>query len=223
MRRPSGWCWRPAPSRRSRAIAAIRRRSARRSTTRSCTASRRNRALVGGDIISLDMGVKLDGFYGDSAVTVPVGQVSDDVQRLLRVTQEVAAEGDRAGAAGRPGFGYRPRDSGARRGGGFLGRARVRRARHRRAAARGAADCQLRRAWSRAAAGRRHGARDRADGEHGPAGGEGVARRVDGGDARRQPVGALRAHRRGDEGWPAGVDRTNRRVSWKQRKRCPPS
>jgi len=40
------------------------------------------RALAGGDIISLDMGVKLDGFYGDSAVTVPVGQVSEDVQRL---------------------------------------------------------------------------------------------------------------------------------------------
>ena len=33
------------------------------------------RALSEGDIISLDMGVKLDGFYGDSAVTVPVGQV----------------------------------------------------------------------------------------------------------------------------------------------------
>ena len=31
------------------------------------------RALQTGDIVSLDMGVKLDGFYGDSAVTVPVG------------------------------------------------------------------------------------------------------------------------------------------------------
>jgi methionyl aminopeptidase len=39
------------------------------------------------------MGVKLDGFYGDSAVTVPVGQVSDDVQRLLRVTQEALQKG----------------------------------------------------------------------------------------------------------------------------------
>ena len=51
------------------------------------------RALAGGDIISLDMGVKLDGFYGDSAVTVPVGQVSEDVQRLLRVTQESLQKG----------------------------------------------------------------------------------------------------------------------------------
>ena len=52
-----------------------------------------NRALAEGDIISLDMGVKLDGFYGDSAVTVPVGEVSDDVQRLLRVTQESLQKG----------------------------------------------------------------------------------------------------------------------------------
>jgi methionyl aminopeptidase len=47
-----------------------------------------SRALLEGDIISLDMGVKLNGFYGDSAITVPVGRVSEDVQRLLRVTQE---------------------------------------------------------------------------------------------------------------------------------------
>ena len=37
-----------------------------------------NRALNEGDIISLDMGVKLNGFYGDSAVTVPVGRVSEE-------------------------------------------------------------------------------------------------------------------------------------------------
>ena len=46
------------------------------------------RALSEGDIISLDMGVKLNGFFGDSAITVPVGRVSDDVTTLLRVTQE---------------------------------------------------------------------------------------------------------------------------------------
>jgi len=51
------------------------------------------RALAEGDIISLDMGVKLDGYYGDSAVTVPVGQVSEDVHRLLRVTQESLQKG----------------------------------------------------------------------------------------------------------------------------------
>src|SRR5262245_62336011 len=47
-----------------------------------------DRALSEGDIISLDMGVKIDGFYGDSAVTVPVGTVTDEVKRLLSVTQE---------------------------------------------------------------------------------------------------------------------------------------
>jgi methionyl aminopeptidase len=49
--------------------------------------------LKAGDIISLDMGVKLDGFYGDSAVTVPVGRVSDEAAALLRVTQEALEKG----------------------------------------------------------------------------------------------------------------------------------
>jgi methionyl aminopeptidase len=52
-----------------------------------------NRALGEGDIISLDMGVKLNGFYGDSAVTVPVGKVSDEAATLLRVTQESLEKG----------------------------------------------------------------------------------------------------------------------------------
>ena len=52
-----------------------------------------DRAVSEGDIISLDMGVKLDGFYGDSAVTVAVGKVTDEVQRLLQVTQESLQKG----------------------------------------------------------------------------------------------------------------------------------
>ncbi len=51
------------------------------------------RALVEGDIISLDMGVKLNGFYGDSAVTVAVGRVSADAEKLLRVTRESLEQG----------------------------------------------------------------------------------------------------------------------------------
>jgi methionyl aminopeptidase len=43
-------------------------------------------ALVDGDILSIDMGVKLDGYYGDSAVTVGVGVISAEAQRLLDVT-----------------------------------------------------------------------------------------------------------------------------------------
>jgi methionyl aminopeptidase len=46
------------------------------------------RVLVSGDIISIDMGVKLGGFYGDSAVTVPVGNVPRGVTKLLDVTRQ---------------------------------------------------------------------------------------------------------------------------------------
>jgi methionyl aminopeptidase len=49
--------------------------------------------LKSGDIVSLDMGVKLNGYYGDSAVTVAVGAVQDDVAKLLRVTQEALEKG----------------------------------------------------------------------------------------------------------------------------------
>jgi methionyl aminopeptidase len=49
--------------------------------------------LVEGDVLSLDMGAKLDGFYGDSAVTVPVGGVSADAARLLRVTETALFHG----------------------------------------------------------------------------------------------------------------------------------
>jgi methionyl aminopeptidase len=49
--------------------------------------------LAAGDIVSLDMGVKLNGYYGDSAVTVPVGTVGEDVTRLLRVTEEALDKG----------------------------------------------------------------------------------------------------------------------------------
>ncbi|HWB83084.1 MAG TPA: type I methionyl aminopeptidase [Bryobacteraceae bacterium] len=46
------------------------------------------RILKKGDIVSIDTGVKLDGYYGDSAITVPVGEVGEQTQELLRVTQE---------------------------------------------------------------------------------------------------------------------------------------
>jgi methionyl aminopeptidase len=47
-----------------------------------------NRTLKSGDIIGLDFGVVYDGFYGDSAVTVGVGTVSEEAERLMRVTEE---------------------------------------------------------------------------------------------------------------------------------------
>lgn len=47
-----------------------------------------NRALREGDIVGLDYGVIYDGFYGDSAVTVGVGEVSEEAKRLMEVTQK---------------------------------------------------------------------------------------------------------------------------------------
>jgi methionyl aminopeptidase len=46
------------------------------------------RTLVDGDIISIDCGAIVAGWHGDAAVTVPVGEVPDDVHELLRVTEE---------------------------------------------------------------------------------------------------------------------------------------
>ena len=49
--------------------------------------------LRDGDIVSVDIGVKLDGFYGDCAATYPVGPVSDQASLLMRVTQESLEKG----------------------------------------------------------------------------------------------------------------------------------
>lgn len=46
------------------------------------------RVLLEGDIISLDFGVVHSGFYGDAAVTLPVGSVSDDARKLMEVTED---------------------------------------------------------------------------------------------------------------------------------------
>ena len=46
-----------------------------------------SRPLEEGDVFSIDMGAKLDGYFGDSAVTVPVGSVSAEDGELLRVTE----------------------------------------------------------------------------------------------------------------------------------------
>ena len=61
---------------------------------------REDRLLQEGDIVSLDMGVKLDGWYSDSARTFPVGEISADAQELLDVTRaslEAAIEAARVG------------------------------------------------------------------------------------------------------------------------------
>jgi methionyl aminopeptidase len=49
--------------------------------------------LRDGDVLSVDVGVTLGGFVGDSAYTFPVGEISDDAQRLLDTCQEALAAG----------------------------------------------------------------------------------------------------------------------------------
>jgi methionyl aminopeptidase len=51
------------------------------------------RVLKDGDIIGLDLGAIVDGFYGDSAVTVPIGTIPARVMQLLRVTEEALYKG----------------------------------------------------------------------------------------------------------------------------------
>lgn len=51
------------------------------------------RTLRDGDIVGLDFGVQLDGYYADAALTVPVGTVSAEALRLLTVTREALEAG----------------------------------------------------------------------------------------------------------------------------------
>ncbi len=46
------------------------------------------RKLKKGDIVSIDTGVQLNGYFGDSALTVPVGEISEETEKLLRITKE---------------------------------------------------------------------------------------------------------------------------------------
>lgn len=56
--------------------------------------------LKEGDIISVDCGVILNGWYGDSAFTFPVGQINEGVRRLLDFTRASLEEGVKAAVAG---------------------------------------------------------------------------------------------------------------------------
>ena len=60
----------------------------------------RKRVLSEGDVLSIDVGVGYKGYFTDSAVTVPVGEIDAETQRLLEVTQNALAAGI---AAARPG------------------------------------------------------------------------------------------------------------------------
>ena len=51
------------------------------------------RKLENGDIISIDIGAEINGYYGDAAVTLPVGDVGNEVMDLIRVTEEALFTG----------------------------------------------------------------------------------------------------------------------------------
>jgi methionyl aminopeptidase len=59
-----------------------------------------NRKLKEGEIVSLDCGVRKEGYYGDSAVTYPVGQINEEKERLLKVTQRALELGIEAAIDG---------------------------------------------------------------------------------------------------------------------------
>lgn len=53
----------------------------------------KKRRLKEGDIISIDFGVLVDGYYGDAATTVPVGKISEEAAYLCRITEESLYKG----------------------------------------------------------------------------------------------------------------------------------
>lgn len=59
-----------------------------------------DRRLQEGDILSLDLGAIVEGYYGDAALTVPVGEISPEAERLLRVTREALHRGIAAATPG---------------------------------------------------------------------------------------------------------------------------
>jgi len=52
-----------------------------------------DRPLQEGDILSVDYGILLDGWHGDSTITIPIGQVSEDAAKLIKTGQECLYRG----------------------------------------------------------------------------------------------------------------------------------
>ncbi len=58
------------------------------------------RRLKEGDIVSVDLGVYMDGFYGDGAINIPVGDVDRETEKLIKVTEEALDLGIRNASEG---------------------------------------------------------------------------------------------------------------------------
>jgi methionyl aminopeptidase len=61
---------------------------------------KKNRTLKDGDIVSVDAGVRLEGWFADAAVTFPVGEVDPSAALLLEVTEDALSHGIKAAKAG---------------------------------------------------------------------------------------------------------------------------
>ena len=122
-----------------------------------------DRRLEEGDILSVDAGAIYEGFHGDAAFTMPIGEVSAEAQRLIDVTEEALWVGIRevrkGGHLGDIGAAVAEVGKEQR----FWGRRRVCGSWHRPSDARGATGAQLRAAWPGAASQNRDGALHRAD------------------------------------------------------------
>ena len=170
----------------------------------------RRGVLDDGDIVSIDCGAIIEGWHADAAITVPVGDVDDESQRLIDVTRRVARGRDRRRWSRR-----QPARRRRRRG---RGRRRARRASPwcgSTSATASAPPCtKTRRSRTTGRAGRGmqlkdgHGARDRADGQRGHAP---TTRLLDDGwtvvTADGAPLRPLRAHHRHHRRRPRGPDR----------------
>ncbi len=121
--------------------------------------------LKDGDIVKIDVGAFYKGYHGDCAATFAVGSVSEEAERLIRVTEasfykgiEQALPDRRIGDIGAAIEGLRARER-------LYRRARFHRARRRRKAARGSRGSQLRHRRPRRAAAQRNDDCRRADGQ----------------------------------------------------------
>ena len=152
------------------------------------------RVLREGDILSIDIGVKYEGYYTDAAITVRWGRSEAESERLLAVTQEALVGGHCGGVTpGNHSATSAPRSRpSCTRANLSLGQG-SRRSRRRPRAARGAAGPERGQAKARDEARAGPHDRDRADGQ--PRRGRHAhdAGRVDGRDGRRQAIGAFRA------------------------------
>ena len=145
---------------------ATRRRSASRRTTSSSTASRTRSSSSEGDLVTIDVGVTLDGYIADSAYTFGVGEIEPETQRLLDVAQDALAAGIAEAVVGNRVGDVSHAIQDGRRGRRLLRHPQPRRSRRRPLLPRGSAHPELRRARPRAAPLRGHDDRDRAD-DHG--------------------------------------------------------